>query len=81
MNDPLDVLASADQEQQRSAFDLATCRRAYVTAVELAEYLSVDRRTIARMAESLGGVRVGRAWRIPTDRAAEAFHVERKRAS
>lgn len=70
------ALAHADREDQRSAFDLKTHRRPYVTATQLAAYLSVDRRTIVRMiGKSLPGVKAGRCWRIPTDAARSAFHI------
>lgn len=64
-------------------FDLSTHRRPFVTATELAEYLGCDRRTIVRMIHSgsLRGIKVGRCWKVPTDAAREAFHVERKAAS
>ncbi len=63
--------------------DLATHRRPFVTAIELADYLGVDRRTIIRMIaqQSLPGVKVGRCWRIPTEAARAAFHVQQKHAS
>lgn len=64
-------------------FDLAACRRPFVTASAIASYVDCDRRTIVRMiaAGALPGVKVGRSWRVPTDAAREAFHVEHKRAS
>lgn len=60
-------------------FDLATHRRPYVTPTALAGYLDVDRRTIVGMIHdaSLPAVKVGRCWRIPTEAARQAFHVER----
>jgi excisionase family DNA binding protein len=73
-----DVLAASDMEDQRSAFDLGTHRRPFVTAIELAGWLRVERRTIVRMIKqgSLPAVKAGRCWRIPTDAARRAFHVE-----
>ena len=66
------------RRHERRAFDLATYAKAYVTASALAAYLEVDRRTIVRMIATgaLDGVKVGRAWRIPTDAARETFHVK-----
>ena len=60
--------------------NLATHPRPYVTAGELAEWLWCDRRTIVRMIHngSLKGTKVGRNWRIPTEDARRAFHVERE---
>lgn len=75
------VLADAKREDERSAFDLATHRRPYVTATELAGYLDVDRRTIVRMIDKLHGVKVGRCYRIPTKKACEVFHVQQIGAS
>lgn len=64
-------------------FDLATTRRQFVTATQLAAYLACDPRTIVRLIhnKSLEGVKVGRCWRIPTNAARAAFHVEAKIAS
>jgi excisionase family DNA binding protein len=63
---------------QQPRFDLARCVRPFVTATELARYLTCDPRTIRRMIAngSLPGVRAGRCWRIPTDAARRAFHVQ-----
>lgn len=66
-----------------SKFDLATHRRPFATATELASYLDCDRRVIVRMIANgaLEGVKVGRTWRIPTATARAAFHVEQIPAS
>jgi excisionase family DNA binding protein len=63
-------------------FDLATHRRPFVTAVELANFVGCDPRTIVRMISvgSLPGVKVGRSWRIPTAAARAAFHVQQTQA-
>lgn len=78
-----DRLIIESRREERLSFDLATHRRYFVTATELAGYLGVDRRTIVGMITDgkLEGVKVGRCWRIPTDAACETFHVERKQAS
>lgn len=82
-----DILSESREEERRSArlldFDLSTHRRPFATATELAAFLDVDPRVIVRMihAGSLEAVKVGRSWRIPTDAARAAFHVERKQAS
>lgn len=59
--------------------DLARHTFPWVSAPELAEHLQCDHRTILRMIEAgaLDAYRVGRCWRIPTDDARRAFHVER----
>lgn len=66
-------------------FNLATHQGRYVSATLLASYLDVDRRTIVRMIQhgSLEGIRVGRAYRIPTEAARRVFNVscETSRAS
>jgi excisionase family DNA binding protein len=66
-----------------SDFDLATCRRPFVSASALAAYLGVDRRTIVRMIQhgSLDAIKVGRAYRVPTHAARAMFHVAQKQAS
>lgn len=58
--------------------DLSTHEWPWVTPPELARYLKCDRRTILRMidADTLLAYRVGRNWRIPTDEARDAFHVQ-----
>lgn len=63
---------------KHAAFDLATHRRPFATATELAAYLDCDPRTIVRMIHngSLRGVKVGRCWKVPTEDAREAFHVQ-----
>lgn len=79
MNDiRADELIAESRREERLSFDLATYAKAYVTASALAGYLGCDRRTIVRMIAvgSLVGVKVGRAWRIPTDAARETFHVK-----
>lgn len=74
---------NAPGKEPMEYFDLATCRRSFVSASELAQYFNCDRRTIVRMihAQSLPGTKVGRSWRIPTDVARERFHVAQKQAS
>lgn len=83
MSDVSRLLAESAQEERQSMFDLATHRRPFVTAGELAGYLGVHRRTIVRMIEggSLDGVKVGRQWRIPTEAARVTFHVQQTQAS
>lgn len=83
MNGTDRLLAESDREERKAVFDLATCRRHFVTAPELAGYLGVDRRTIVGMitAGDLPGVKVGRGWRIPTEAARCTFHVQQKQAS
>jgi len=77
------VIAESEREEQRALFDLATHRRPFATAGELAGYLGVHRRTIVRMIETgaLDGVKVGRQWRIPTEAARSTFHVQLIQAS
>lgn len=87
MSDPLDrarhVADKSRRADERARFDLAAHRRPFVTATAVADYLDVDPRTIVRMIKegALIGVKVGRAWRIPTEKARAAFHVEAKHAS
>jgi excisionase family DNA binding protein len=86
MTDALDrarqVAEDAKNADERARFDLAAHRRPFVTANAVADYLDVDPRTIVRMIKegALIGVKVGRAWRIPTEKARAAFHVEAKTA-
>lgn len=62
-------------------FDLFTHPKRYVTVADLASFVCVERRTIVRMihAGSLLAVKVGRAWRVDTASARDAFHGERNR--
>lgn len=62
----------------RPIIDLATHEPHEVTLKVLADYAEVDRRTIVRMILSgkLKAHQVGREWRIVTDDARAAFHVE-----
>lgn len=64
----------------RNGFDLATHARPFVKVRDLAAYLECDRRTILSMIHdgALEAVKVGRAWRIPTEKACAAFHVQRQ---
>lgn len=83
MKDAERLLDDCRREERLANFDLATHRRPYTTATELAAYLGVDRRTVVRMITTgaLAGTKVGRCWRVPTDAARATFHVERKQAS
>lgn len=62
----------------RPIVDLATHQPHEVTLKVLADYAEVDRRTITRMitAGKLKAHRVGREWRIATEDARTAFHVQ-----
>lgn len=62
----------------RPIVDLATHEPHEVTLKVLATYAEVDRRTIVRMirAGTLKAHQVGREWRITTEDARRAFHVE-----
>lgn len=55
--------------------DLESYDWPYVTPGDLArlDHVNCDPRTILRMIRELGGYRVGRNWRIPTDNAQRAF--------
>lgn len=69
---------------EEPAFDLAACRRPWISATMLASHLNVSARTVIRMIHegSLpGSVKVRACWRIPTDVARDKFHVERRHAS
>lgn len=61
--------------------DLATYRGAHLTVSALAAWLECDTRTVIRMiqAKTLTAVKVGREWRIPTESARVAFHVQAQR--
>ena len=82
-----DILQEAQEllvrARVRSTFDLATHGRPFVTVKDLAGYLDCDRRTIIRMitAGALEAAKVGRSWRIPTEIARAAFHVQRQQAA
>lgn len=59
--------------------DLATHPKSYVHVKPLARSQDCDPRRILRMirAGSLRAYRVGREWRVLTDDACRAFHVQR----
>lgn len=78
-----DLIEQSKREERLAAFDLATHRRPFATATELAAYLDCDPRTIVRMIHSgaLEGVKVGRVWKVSTAAARAAFHVQQKHAS
>lgn len=75
-------MSLADLDRVPNVFDLSTWERPFVNAKQLAGYVDVEPRSIIRMIEvgSLKGTKTGRAWRIPTDAAREAFHVQRTAA-
>lgn len=59
--------------------DLARHPSLEVTVAVLAAFKECDERTVVRMiaAGTLDAYKVGREWRIPTNAARAAFHVER----
>lgn len=73
------VLEQSKADARRS-FDLATHPKHYVRVPDLADYVSVERRSIIRMIASgaLVAVKVGRAWRVDTESARRAFHVQQR---
>jgi excisionase family DNA binding protein len=83
MADEIGDLIAEGERLVDDAFNLETTTKRFVSVAFIARYLDCDRRTIVRMikAGALPATRAGRAYRIPTDKAREAFHVEAKRAS
>jgi excisionase family DNA binding protein len=67
-----------EQRRHSGALDLAGHQRPFVSVAALADYLDTERRTIIRMIATgaLQGVKVGREWRVTTESARQAFHVQ-----